>query len=136
LKLLEDVFDIYMPDFKFWDPKVADMTCKAPDYPEIARNAILEMHRQVGDLLIHESGIATRGLLIRHLVLPEGLAGTAEIMAFIAQKISKNSYVNIMPQYRPLGNARDIKSLSGYISSKIFQDALHIAKQEGITRLD
>jgi len=136
LKLLEDVIDIYMPDFKFWDPKVADMTCKAPDYPEMARSAILEMHRQVGDLIISESGIAMRGLLIRHLVLPEGLAGTAEIMAFIAKEISKNSYVNIMPQYRPLGNADNIKALSGYISPRVFQDALLIARREGITRLD
>jgi len=136
LKLLEGVIDIYMPDFKFWDPQVADMTCSAPDYPEMARNAILEMHRQVGDLIINESGMAVRGLLIRHLVLPEGLAGTAEIMTFIARKISENSYVNIMPQYRPFGNARDIKALSNNLSSKTFQDAVLAAVKAGINRLD
>ena len=71
LKLLEGVVDIYMPDFKFWDPGIAGKTCRAPDYPTVARNALLEMHRQVGDLVTDESGIARRGLLVRHLVLPE-----------------------------------------------------------------
>jgi len=136
LKLLEDVIDIYMPDFKFWNPQVAEMICSAPDYPEMARHAILEMHRQVGDLIIDESGIAIRGLLIRHLVLPEGLAGTTEIMTFIARKVSENSYVNIMPQYRPLGNARDVKALSNNLSPKTFQDAVLAAVKAGITRLD
>jgi putative pyruvate formate lyase activating enzyme len=136
LKLLEDVIDIYMPDFKFWDDTVADMTCKAPDYPRMARNAILEMHRQVSDLIIDESGIATRGLLIRHLVLPEGLAGTDQVMAFIAQKVSKNSYVNIMPQYRPLGNVGKNKALSGYLTPETFQNAVLAAVKAGIKRLD
>ncbi len=76
LRLLEGVIDIYMPDFKFWDPKVAAALTNAPDYPEVARAALKEMHRQVGDLALDERGIAYRGLLVRHLVLPEGLAGT------------------------------------------------------------
>ena len=88
LKLLEGVFDIYMPDFKFWDPQIAEDACQARDYPEVARKALLEMHRQVGDLLLDEAGIARRGLVIRHLVLPDGLAGTREIMRFIAQRLS------------------------------------------------
>ena len=136
LKLLEGVFDIYMPDFKFWDSEVAETMCKAGDYPEVARNALVEMHRQVGDLVTDESGIARRGLLLRHLVLPSDLAGTREIMRFIASKISKNTYVNIMPQYRPCGSAAEVKELSVYLSEKDFNAALHEAMEEGIERLD
>lgn len=136
LELLEGVIDIYMPDFKFWDPKVAQLTCEAQDYPEIARNAILEMHRQTGDLVIDKSGLARHGLLIRHLVLPHGLAGTQDTMKFIAQKVSPNSYVNIMPQYRPCGRANEVKELSRPLLPKEYKAALHAAKEEGITRLD
>ena len=88
LKLLEGVIDIYMPDFKFWDSQIAASSCQAGDYPEVARRALAEMHRQVGDLQIDDAGLARRGLLIRHLVLPGGRAGTREIMRFLAQKIS------------------------------------------------
>jgi putative pyruvate formate lyase activating enzyme len=136
LKILDGVFDIYMPDFKFWDPKIADITCNAPDYPEIARSALTEMHRQVGDLILDKNGIAQRGLLIRHLVLPNNLAGTREIMNFIANRISKNSYVNIMAQYRPCGNASEIKELCCHLDENDFKEALRIAEEEGITRLD
>ena len=136
LKLLEGVFDIYMPDFKFWNPEVAERACQAKDYPEIARNALREMHRQVGDLKIAENGIAQKGLLIRHLVLPGGLAGTREIMRFIASEISTNSYVNIMSQYRPCGRAAEIKGLNTHLSPVDFQTALREAAAEGITRLD
>jgi putative pyruvate formate lyase activating enzyme len=136
LRLLENVFDIYMPDFKFWDPEFADKTCQAGDYPEIARSALKEMHRQVGDLTLDENGIAQKGLLIRHLVLPGGLAGTREIMRFIAQKISTQSYVNIMSQYRPCGRASEIKGLNASVSPTDFQTALQQALEEGITRLD
>lgn len=136
LKLLEGVIDIYMPDFKFWDPKVAELTCEAQDYPEVARRAIIEMHRQVGDLVIDKSGLARRGLLIRHLVLPHGLAGTRNIMKFMAQKVSSNSYVNIMPQYRPCGRAYEVKELSRMLLPKEYKAALREAKEEGITRLD
>ncbi|MCP4345257.1 MAG: radical SAM protein [Desulfobacterales bacterium] len=136
LKLLEGVFDIYMPDFKFWDSEIAETTCGAKDYPDIVREAVLEMHRQTGDLVIDETGIARRGLLIRHLVLPEGLAGTREIMRFIAREISPDTYVNIMPQYRPCGMAKEVGALSDYPSQKDFRDALQAAKDEGVTRLD
>jgi len=136
LQLLEGVFDIYMPDFKFWDPEVAEKTCDAKDYPEIARQAVMEMHRQVGDLIIDDSGIARRGLLIRHLVLPHGLAGTREAMRFLANKISKHTYVNIMPQYRPCGRAHEFKELSSSLSTKDFKDAMQAAAEEGITRFD
>ncbi|MDL1968745.1 MAG: radical SAM protein [Deltaproteobacteria bacterium] len=136
LKLLEGVIDIYMPDFKFWDPEIAGLTCNAENYPEIARKAVIEMHRQVGDLVIDESGIANKGLLIRHLVLPGGLAGTRDIMRFIANKISKNTYVNIMPQYRPCGRAYEVKELSELLSTEDFKKALKMAKEEGVARLD
>lgn len=132
LKLLEDVIDMYMPDFKFWGPEVAENTCKAPDYPEVARKTFIEMHRQVGDLVIDEIGIARRGLLIRHLVLPGDLAGTRDIMRFIVQKISPASFVNIMSQYRPAGQASEIKELAEYLSIKDYKAALQMAKEEGI----
>ena len=136
LKLLEGVIDIYMPDFKFWDPTVAERACDAHDYTEVAREAIKEMHRQVGDLVIDEMGIARRGLLIRHLVLPKGLAGTKDVMRFISKEVSPNSYVNIMFQYRPCGDAYKIKELSQSPSRGDFETALKAAEDEGITRLD
>ena len=136
LQLLDGVFDIYMPDFKFWDSGIAEMTCNAPDYSKIARKAIREMHCQVGDLLIDEKGIAQRGLLVRHLVLPDGQAGTREIMRFISQEISTKTYVNILSQYRPCGNLTGIKGLQRSVSRREFMDALSAAKAEGITRLD
>ena len=136
LKMLDGVVDIYMPDFKFWDPKVAQMTCDAPDYPEIARSALIEMHRQVGDLVIDSAGLATRGLLIRHLVLPDNLAGTREVMRFIAGRVSVDSYVNVMPQYRPCGTAATIESLARRPTTKEFEAAMAMAREEGLTRLD
>lgn len=136
LRLLEGVFDIYMPDFKFWSSDYAEMTCGAADYPEIARRALIEMHRQVGDLALDASGIARRGLLIRHLVLPSDFSGTREIMRFIAHDISSNSYVNIMPQYRPCGRATEIRDLSEPLSREDYQTAMQAAEEEGIKRLD
>jgi len=136
LRLLEGVFDIYMPDFKFWEPGIAESACRAPDYAEVARKALKEMHRQVGDLIIDERGVALRGLLIRHLVLPGGMAGTREIMRFIAGEISSGSYVNIMSQYRPCGRAAEIDGLNSFLSATDYRTALREAKEEGITRLD
>ena len=136
LKLLDGVFDIYMPDFKFWDPQIAESACRAKNYPEIARNALREMHRQVGELTVDEDGIAQKGLLIRHLVLPGGLAGTRQIMRFIAREISTHSYVNLMSQYRPCGRASEVKGLNASLSPADFQTALQAAKAERITRLD
>ncbi len=136
LRLLEGVFDIYMPDFKFWNREVAESACQAEDYAKVARKALKEMHRQVGDLETDDAGVAQRGLIIRHLVLPGGLAGTREIMRFIAREISSHSYVNIMSQYRPCGRAAEIKALNTFLSPVDFRKALRAAAEEGITRID
>ena len=137
LKLLDGIVDIYMPDFKFWDPMVAQLTCDAKNYPDIARNALVEMHRQVGDLLIDDqTGLAYKGLLVRHLVLPEGLAGTPQVMDFIARHISRHTYVNIMGQYRPCGRAGEIEPLAVPLSAEAYRLAIQETKAAGITRLD
>ena len=129
LKLLDGIVDIYMPDFKFWDSKVARDTCNAPDYPEVAKHALLEMHRQVGDLFIDKaSGLAYKGLLVRHLVLPGGLAGTAKIMEFLANSLSRNTYVNVMSQYRPCGRARDMPALAVALSPAEYDQAVRRQK--------
>lgn len=136
LKLLEGIVDIYMPDFKFWSSEVASMTCQAPDYPSVCCAAIEEMHKQVGDLVIDEDGIARRGLLVRHLVMPRDLAGTRDIMHFIAKKISRQTYVNIMGQYRPCGRAYEIDGLNRRISLMEFRKAVRDAREQGLYRLD
>jgi putative pyruvate formate lyase activating enzyme len=136
LRLLDGIFDIYMPDFKFWDSEVAERFCSAPDYFEKACAAVKEMHRQVGDLALDEEGIAIRGLLIRHLVMPEGLAGTREIMRFLANEVSKDTYVNVMSQYRPCGEAHNFPELRRSITAGEFREAISMAQEEGIHRLD
>jgi putative pyruvate formate lyase activating enzyme len=136
LKLLDGIIDIYMPDFKFWDEKVAASVCNAPDYPELARKAIKEMHRQVADLVLDEDGVAYRGLLVRHLVLPDNLAGTKEIMQFLAREISPRTYVNVMGQYRPCGRADENQSLAKFLSGAEHREALQLARDAGLVRLD
>jgi putative pyruvate formate lyase activating enzyme len=136
LKQLDGIFDIYMPDFKFWDPDIARETCQAPDYPEIAKQAIAEMHRQTGPLMINPSGLAMRGLLVRHLVMPEGTAGTTEVMNFLAKEISEDTYINIMPQYRPCGHAWETPSLSRSLQMHEFREAINAALKAGLSRLD
>jgi putative pyruvate formate lyase activating enzyme len=136
LRLLDGVVDIYMPDFKFWEPAVARELCEAEDYPGIARQAVREMHRQVGDLVMDESGVARRGLLVRHLVLPDGLAGTRGIMEFLAREISPYTYVNVMGQYRPCGRAAAHPSLRKFLTGLEHEQALQLAREAGLTRLD
>ncbi len=136
LGLLEGVFDIYMPDFKFWDPEMALLTCQARDYPEVARTALAEMQRQVGDLVMDANGLARRGILLRHLVLPDDLAGTREIMGFVYKNISPHTYVNIMPQYRPCGRAWETKGLNRAITAAEFEAAIQAAAGAGIIRFD
>jgi len=136
LKLVDGVFDIYMPDFKFWDRESARRYAKAPDYPEKARAALKEMHRQVGDLALDEEGIAVRGLLVRHLVMPGALAETREIMHFLADEISRQTYVNVMDQYRPCGRAAQFSPIDRRPTHAEFQDAMGAAKEAGLSRLD
>ena len=137
LRLLNGVFDIYMPDFKYARSDVAEKYSQAPDYPQVAREALKEMHRQVGDLVMDDRGIALSGLLVRHLVLPEGLAGTRDAMHFLATEISRNTYVNIMNQYYPCGNLIPPGSpLARRITPQEFREAIRITKEEGLTRID
>ena len=136
LKSLEGLVDIYMPDFKFWSAEVADLTCNAPDYPDVARKAITEMHRQVGPLRTNRAGIARKGLLVRHLVLPENFAGTREISKFIVNHIAPDTYVNIMPQYRPCGLAHNAERLNRRLKAKEYLAAIKIARDQGLTRLN
>lgn len=136
LKFLDGVFDIYMPDFKYSDPEVAKQLSDAPDYPEVAKSALREMHRQTGDLITDEKGVAQRGVIIRHLVLPENLAGTEEVMKFIASEISKDSYVNLMDQYHLAYRAKDFPALNRRVTSQEYNDALNMSKKYGLHRLD
>ncbi len=135
IRLLEGVVDIYMPDMKYGDPEPAKDFSKADNYPEINFAAVKEMHRQVGDLVIGEDNVAIRGLLVRHLVLPGGLAGTKKIMEFIANNISKNTYVNIMAQYRPYYKAIGHPQLGRRIRASEYREALKIAADAGLTRI-
>ncbi|HEY46095.1 MAG: radical SAM protein [Anaerolineae bacterium SM23_ 63] len=136
LTLLDGVVDIYMPDMKYADRLVARRLSKIGNYPEVNKTAIREMHRQVGDLKQDSRGIAQRGLLIRHLVLPEGLAGTEEIVRFLAEEISTNTYLNLMDQYRPSFKAHEYPPLNRRLTSDEYREALKMAQEAGLTRLD
>jgi putative pyruvate formate lyase activating enzyme len=136
LRLLDGVFDMYMPDMKYSDEATARRLSKVEDYPAINRAAVAEMHRQVGDLLVDEHGIARRGLLVRHLVLPAGLAGTAEIVRFLAEEVSADTYLNIMDQYRPSYRANQFPELRRGISSTEYTEAVRLARDAGLQRLD
>lgn len=136
LGLLDGIVDIYMPDYKFTRPDVADSLAAARDYPDVVRSALREMHRQVGDLTVDGSGIAYRGLLVRHLVLPNGLAGTKEAMCWIARHLSRETYVNVMDQYRPCGRASQVPDLCRRITPEEYAEALRAARTCGLHRLD
>lgn len=138
IELLDGVVDIYMPDFKFWHPAMARQYAKAPNYPEAARSAIKAMHRQVGDLVLDENGLALRGLLVRHLVMPGGIAGTREIMEWIARELGPNTYVNVMNQYHPAGkvSVKDYVEINRRLNSEEFRQALAAARAAGLRRLD
>jgi len=135
LKLLEGIFDIYLPDAKYSDDEIALKYSQAPNYFEIMKKAIKEMHRQVGDLKINEEGIAIKGVLVRHLVLPNNLAGSEKIFKFLAEEISKDIFLNIMDQYWPAYRAFEFKELSRKITSQEFKKALFLAKKFGLRRI-
>ncbi len=136
LKILDGIVDIYMPDMKYADAWVALKLSGIENYPAVNRAAVKEMHRQVGDLQVNRNGVATRGLLIRHLVLPHQMAGTGGTMRFIAEELSPNSYVNVMDQYRPCYKASENPGLTRAVSRQEFAEAVASARKAGLTRLD
>ena len=136
LYLLEGIVDIYMPDTKFFHSGPAGRYCRAEDYPERAREAVLEMHRQVGDLLLDQEGKAVRGLLVRHLLMPGDLAGTASWLSFLAREVSPETYINIMDQYRPCGQASSYPELCASLPGGARDAAIAKARSLGLIRLD
>ena len=136
LQLLDGVVDIYMPDLKYGDSSRAHQYSKVRDYVAANRRAVQEMHRQVGDLVIDKRGIAQRGLLVRHLVLPDDIAGTEAVLEFLAAEVSPNTYVNLMDQYRPCYRADEYPELDRQITRGEYEAALASARRHGITRLD
>jgi putative pyruvate formate lyase activating enzyme len=135
LKLLEGIVDIYMPDAKYSEDSDALKYSTAPSYFRIMKAAIKEMHRQVGDLVVDEKGIAMKGLLVRHLVLPNNLAGSEKVFQFLARAISPNTFLNIMDQYFPHFRAQKFPELSRPITAKEYRQAIELAKKAGLKRL-
>lgn len=136
LRLLNGVIDIYMPDMKYADPDVGRRFSGVDGYPARNREAVREMHRQVGDLRLDERQVARRGLLVRHLVLPGGLAGTRDIVRFLADDISPDTYLNVMGQYRPCHEAHAFPELARRTSAEEYHEALRMCEEAGLTRLD
>ena len=136
LALMDGVIDIYMPDMKFADSQLAAPYLGVSDYAEINRSTVLEMHRQVGDLALDETDVARRGLLVRHLILPEGLAGTEQTLTFIAEQVSRDTYLNLMDQYRPCFQASQLPGLDRRPNRSELHQARVIAKRLGLHRLD
>jgi putative pyruvate formate lyase activating enzyme len=136
LQLLDGVVDIYMPDMKYADARLALKLSKARNYPEVNRAAVKEMHRQVGDLVMDERGIALRGLLVRHLVMPGGIAGTPEIARFLAEEVSRNTYINVMVQYHPSYKANEHPPLDRRITPKEYAQAVAACRAVGLHRFD
>lgn len=138
LRLLDGVVDIYMPDFKFWDPQLAQRYLKAKDYPEAARRAIKEMHRQVGALVLDRDGLAQRGVLLRHLVMPGCVEDSKAIMRFVAEEVSAHTYVNLMGQYYPAGrvDATHFAALNRCTARAETDEVLDYAQGVGLRRFD
>ena len=135
LGILEGIVDIYMPDMKYDDAAVSRRLSHAAVYPQANRQAVREMHRQVGDLAINEHGLAERGLLVRHLVLPDGMAGTDGVLQFLAAEVSRDTYLNLMDQYHPDFLARDYPPVHRATTSAEFRAAVRLAKRAGLHRL-
>ncbi len=137
VKLLDGIVDIYLPDFKYMDGEMAaKYSSGARDYPEVAAAAIKEMHRQVGELVVDEDGIALRGLMIRHLVMPNNIAGTDRFVRWVATELSPLTYVNIMAQYRPEYKAHQYPEIARRITRQEYEQALQWAIEAGLKRLD
>jgi len=138
IQMMAGVVDIYMPDFKYWNNERSQKYLKAKNYPEAARAVIKEMHRQVGDLVLDENGLAKRGVLLRHLVMPDGLEDTENIMEFLVKEISTDTYVNIMGQYFPSGKVSEKKyhEINLRPQPQELATAEKIARQKGLHRFD
>jgi putative pyruvate formate lyase activating enzyme len=137
LRLLDGIVDIYMPDLKYMDAEPAGRySAGAADYPRVAREAIVAMHRQVGELTLDRWGLAVRGLMIRHLVMPNRVAGTEQFVKWVAQALPRSTYVNIMAQYRPEYKAPDHPAIARTVSREEFLEAMRWAEQSGLTNLD
>jgi putative pyruvate formate lyase activating enzyme len=137
LELLDGIVDIYLPDFKYWDSDMsAKYSSRAENYPEVTKVAILEMHRQVGVAKPTEDGIMQRGLMIRHLVMPNNVSGSEQIMEWIAENLPKDTYVNIMAQYTPQFRAYDYPAISRRITSEEYKKVVKKAQEMGLTNLD
>ena len=134
LRLLDGIFDIYMPDAKYGTDEAAMKYSDAPDYTGVMKAAIREMHRQVGPLEVDDDGVAVRGLLVRHLVLPENLAGTAEVVRFLAEEVSPETYLNVMAQYHPCYRAHQFPELSRPITLREYAEAVNLARVAGLDR--
>ncbi|THB81496.1 MAG: radical SAM protein [Desulfobacteraceae bacterium] len=132
LQHLEGIIDIYMPDFKFWNPEHAKDTCDAPEYPERVKKAVIEMHRQVGDLLTDETGIALSGLLVRHLVMPDNFSGTPQVLKFLKEKVSPATHVNVMSQYRPMGEVYNHAVINRPLSVDEFRASVDLTRDLGL----
>jgi len=135
LRVLDGVIDIYMPDMKFSSSAAASMLCGAKDYPERNREAVREMHKQVGELRVDGKGVAQRGLIVRHLVLPGGLAGSEGVLRFLSEEISRDTYLNIMDQYQPSHMATNRPPLNRRITEEEYNEALGLAARYGLKRL-
>jgi putative pyruvate formate lyase activating enzyme len=137
LELLDDIVDIYLPDMKYMDGgKAGQYSAGASDYPEVTRKAILEMNRQVGEHAADERGIARRGLMIRHLVMPNRVAGTKAFTKWVAEALSKTTYVNIMAQSHVDYKAADYPEIARSITGREFIEAMAWAEEAGLTSLD
>jgi putative pyruvate formate lyase activating enzyme len=135
LQLLDGVVDVYLPDTKYADPQVARRLSGTADYPQKMREALREMHRQVGDLVTEARGVSVRGLMVRHLVLPSGLAGTADTMRFIAEELSPDTYVNVMGQYHPEYRAQEFPEIARFVTVEEVAEAMRLARGVGLRRL-
>jgi len=138
MRLMDGVVDIYMPDFKYWDTSMSKKYLIAKNYPSAARQVIKEMHRQVGNLVFDENGLAKRGVLVRHLVMPNAMEDAQHIMRYLAREISPHTYVNIMSQYRPAGkvNTKKYPEINRKITNNEVVTTLSVAQKEGLYRFD
>lgn len=137
LRKLDGVMDIYLPDFKYADGKMASLySAQAFSYPEVTKQSLLEMHRQVGVAKPAKDGVVYRGLMIRHLVMPNNVGGTKEVISWIAGNLPKDTYLNIMSQYRPAYKAHLYPAISRRITSKEYREAVEWARKSGLTNLD